>query len=107
MTGPKWTVRCILFNTHTQREMRFVYQQQPVFTIYSIFVVGLGLQVYEKPLEALGQIRELYKARGRGRLLECTLCKELGATVDCRVGKCDEVFHFQVRRFSFLPQSAL
>ncbi|CAM9908908.1 unnamed protein product, partial [Laminaria digitata] len=56
-------------------------------------------QVYEKP-QALGHIRGLYKARARGRQLECTLCKELGATVDCRVGKCDEVFHFQVRFFS-------
>ncbi|CAN0351185.1 unnamed protein product, partial [Hapterophycus canaliculatus] len=51
-------------------------------------------EVYEKPLEALGQIRELYKARWRGRQLECSLCKEAGATVDCFVNKCEEVFHF-------------
>lgn len=45
----------------------------------------------------LGKIKELYKARGRGRQLECSLCNEAGATVDCATSKCEEVFHFEVR----------
>ena len=53
-------------------------------------------QVYEKPIEEPGRMREFYKARGRGRQLECSLCKEPGATVDCSVSKCEEVFHFEV-----------
>lgn len=52
-------------------------------------------QVYENQ-NNFGTICELYKARGRGRLLDCSLCKEPGATVDCSSQKCEEVYHYEV-----------
>ncbi len=44
------------------------------------------------------KIQCLHKARARGRQLECSLCKGPGASVDCTVSKCEEVFHFEVRK---------
>lgn len=57
-------------------------------------------QVYAEGSNQNCRIRGLYKARGRGRQLECSLCKGPGATVDCtttKATKCEEVFHFEVR----------